>query len=303
MFALRQARDIGFTVAAVRHQLRTGRWQPVRNGVYRIAGSQPSWEQSLMSVVLAAGPHAVASHSSAAALLGIPGFRRGEGTEITTLRGQRHRPPDGIVHRSGVLPASHLSVVTGIPATNAARTLVDLAGVLPPGRTERAVDNCLSIGLVTRSQLRAVTAHLARPGQSGPALMRRLLDERGDGYIAPASELEARFLAVVRAADLAPPIRQHNVGDSRGWVGRVDFAYPDLRLLVELDSRRHHMAKLDFEADRARDNRSVAAGWRPLRVTWQAVTSRPAEVVDLLRSAGVTEGRPGDTNRPRLREY
>ena len=294
VFALRQATDWGFTSAAVQHRLRTGRWELFRPGVYRVPGSPRTWEQRLMTVTLAAGPAAVASHRSAAALLDLPGFRRLGLLEVSTPRAAKRRHPDATLHRSLWLPASHLSVVDGIPCTRVARTLVDLAAVLPPGRTERAIDNCLAAGHVTTHALAAVAAELARPGRPGTALLRGLLQERSKGYVAPASELEARFLALVRSAGLPAPVRQHDVGDSGRWMGRGDFAYPDLRLLIELYSRRHHMSKLDFEADRDRDNRRVAAGWRPVRFTWAAVTSRPTEVVDVLCRSGVIAHRQGD---------
>ena len=300
VFALRQATGWGFTSAAVQHRLRTGQWELVRPGVYRLPGSHRTWEQRLMAVTLAAGPDAVASHRSAAALLNLPGFGRLGSLEVTTPRAAKRRYPHATMHRSSWLPASHLSAVGGIPCTRIARTLVDLAGVLPPVRTERAIDNCLAAGQVSTQALTAVAAELARPGRPGTALLGRLLEERSEGYVAPAGELEARFLALVRSAGLPEPVRQHDVGDAQGWAGRVDFAYPDLRLLIELDSHRHHMSKLDFEADRARDNRRVAAGWRPVRFTWAVVTGRPMDVVEVLRHSGVIPHRQGDVGSPRL---
>jgi len=99
-----------------------------------------------MAATLAAAPGAVASHRSAA-LLGIPGFGHGGALELTTHRDQRRRRPHAIVHRPRILPAAHGAVVKGVAATRPARTLVDLAGVVPAGRTERAVDNCLAAGL------------------------------------------------------------------------------------------------------------------------------------------------------------
>ena len=293
VFALWQVRQIGFTPAAVQHRLRTGRWELLQPGVYRLPGSPRSWEQRLMAAVLAAGTEAVASHRSAAALLGIPGFRRPGRLELSTPRSRRARTPDATVHRTLHLPDAHVAVVNGIPTTRAARTLVDLAGVLPATQTERAVDNCLAMDVVTVRTLGELTNELAA-GRPGIALLRRLLDERGDGYVAPASELEVRFLSLVRTAGLEEPVRQLDVGDDRGWAGRVDYAYPALRLLIELDSRRHHTAKLDFEADRARDNRRVAARWRPIRFTWEMVTTRPDDVEDVLRRAGVTSRRQDD---------
>jgi very-short-patch-repair endonuclease len=176
----------------------------------------------------------------------------------------------------------------------------EAVGSLAAAQTERALDNCLSARLISLTDLGALTEELARPGRPGMAVMRALLAARGEGYVAPASELEARFLRLVRAAGLPEPVRQHDVGDGQGWAGRADYAYPEIRLLIELDSRRHHMSKLDFEADRARDNRRVAAGWRPVRFTWDQVTRHPAEVVDVLIRSGVVPHRPGDANRRRL---
>jgi len=292
VFLRAQAQAVGLTPAAVQHRLDVGRWELVRSGVYRIPGSPRTWEQRLLAVVLGAGAGAVASHRTAAALWGLAGFRRDDAFDITTPRGRRPRHPSGRLHRSLHLPQAHVGTVSGIPVTRPPRTLVDLAGVLPPGRTERAVDNALAMGLLTTRELRAVTADLKRPGRPGIALMSRLLDDRGGGYIAPASELEARYLALTRSAGLPEPVRQHDIGDGRDRMGRTDYAYPDVRLLVELDSRCHHLSKLDFEADRARDNRRVAAGWRPVRFTWKMVTATPGEVIDILHRSGVRSHRP-----------
>ena len=295
VFTLSQALRCGLTKEAVRHRLRTGRWETVGHGVYRIAGTADTWEQRLTALTLAAGPGAAASHRSAAALLGFTGFRRTAPLEVTTTRRRRHRQPLARVHQATILPARHLTVVEGILVTRAPRTLVDLAGTVPPGRTERALDNGLSAGLVTVGAVGAALRDTGGRGRAGSALLSRLLDDRADGVEAPASELEARFLGLVRSAALPEPVRQLNVGDATGWAGRVDFAYPGARLLVELDSRRHHSSALDFESDRARDNRLVAGGWRVIRITWRQVTRHPDDVVTLLRRTCVTEWGQGNT--------
>ncbi len=288
VFTYNEALACGLTPDAIRHRVRTGRWERVGRGAYRLAGTAATWEQRLAALTLVAGPGAVASHRSAAALLGIPGFHRTVPLEVTTTRRRRHRQRLARVHQTIILPGRHLTVVEGILVTGAARTLVDLAATVPPGRTERALENCVSLGLVTVETVADVLRDVGGRGRAGSAQLGRLLAERGDGYVPPASDLEARFLALVRSAGLPEPVPQFDSGDGAGWVGRVDFAYPALRLLVELDSRRHHSAKLDFESDRERDNRLVAAGWRVIRITWRQVTARPAEVVDLLRRTCVT---------------
>lgn len=283
-FTAAQAGSAGFTREAIRHRLASGRWERVGEGVYRLPGSPRTWEQQVIPITFAAGPSAAASHRSAAALLGVPGFQRRGVPEVTTPRTRRHRAERAIVHRWRPFPDDHLTVVEGIVVTRTARTLVDLAGVVHPKRTARAVDNCLAAGTVTLDTLHATLVELAGRGRKGVAVMRAILGEREAGYEPPASELEALFLELVRAAGLPEPVRQLDVGDRQGWIGRVDFAYRHIGLLIELDGRRHHSALLDRQADRQRDDRLLAGGWRHVvRFSWFDVVHRPERVLDCLR--------------------
>ncbi|HEX7275863.1 MAG TPA: DUF559 domain-containing protein, partial [Acidimicrobiales bacterium] len=186
-------------------------------------------------------------------------------------------------HRWRPFPEHHLTIVEGIVTTRVPRTLCDLAGVLHPGKTERAIDNCLALGIATPGTLQAAFLDLASRGRKGTAVMRALLLERLEGYVPPASELEARFRDLVRAANLPEFVRQLDVGDEEAWIGRVDVASVPARLLIELDSRLHHSSKLDLEADHARDRRLHRAGWRVVRFTWDDLVERPEWVVAELR--------------------
>ncbi|MEA2844655.1 MAG: hypothetical protein QOJ69_2326 [Actinomycetota bacterium] len=277
----RQIRASGHSDDAVWRWRRAGLLDRVAEGVYRIPGSPRTWEQRLCALVLASGPVAAASHRSAAALLGIPGFERRGLVEVVTPRPRRHLEPPALVHRWRLLPEGHITVVEGIGCTRVPRTLVDLAGVLHPSRTERAVDNCLAMRIVTVAGLREVFDELAQRGRKGIATMRSILEQRADNFVPVESELEARFLDLIRGAGLPDPVRQLDVGDTT-WIGRVDFAYPAASLLVELDSSRHHSSRLDVEADRARDAKLAHAGWRMVRFHWDDVADRPEHVISRL---------------------
>jgi len=284
VFTVDQVRAHGGSNAAVLHRLQTGAWTTLpHRGLYRVAGCPPSWEQQLHALVLAAGPLAAASHRSAAALLGIPGFPRLGAIEVVVTRVFRNRTPGAWVHSSRLLPPEHLTVVEGISTTTMARTVVDLAGVLHPRHLERTLDNCLARKLVALDGVRSAVVLLGRKGRPGIAVMRRLLDERADGYVAPESGLEARALELIRSAGLPDPVRQLDVGDARGWIGRVDFAYRDRRLVIEIDSGLHHGTLVDRRADQARDRRLQAAGWQVERVTEDDLT-RPAALAHRLRT-------------------
>lgn len=144
----------------------------------------------------------------------------------------------GTVPEPRLLPTHHCGVLDGIPVTSAARTVFDLAGCLHPSRVERALDNALARKLVTLEALRGVAIELLEHGRTGSALMRCLLDDRGVGYIPPASGLEERFFAVLVAAGVDPPGRQADLGGD-AWEGRVDFYYRRQRLVIEIDNNRH----------------------------------------------------------------
>ena len=270
------------TDALVRHRIETGRWDHVARGVYRLSGTPRTWRQSLIAAVFAAGPGAVASHRSAAALWGVPGFPE-RPVDVLRPRHTDHRSTLGPVHETRVLPPGHVAVVDAIPVTSAGRTLFDLAAVTRPERLERALDTCLGRRLVSLVTLRSVLDELGGRGRPGVGVMRRLLHERG-AIPAAESELERELLAVLSEGDLPAPRRQLELGGADP-AGRVDFAYTQARLVIEADSRRHHMSKLDFENDRRRDNVLMSAGWRVLRITWQQVAERPNEVVRLVREA------------------
>lgn len=70
-----------------------------------------------------------------------------------------------------------------------------------------------------------------------------------------------------------------------GIRGTVDFAWPAERVLLEVDGRRWHAVTQAFEEDRRRDQAALAAGWWPIRAGWQQVTTRPGELVQVIRTA------------------
>jgi very-short-patch-repair endonuclease len=187
------------------------------------------------------------------------------------------------------LPPDQVTAVDGIPCTTVPRTHFDLAATEQfSRRVERALDNALAMRLTTTAALRSLVAD--SKGRPGVRLMRELLAARGHEYVPPASELEARFLELVRAAGLPEPVRQAAVGGVE-LVGRVDMLWRDQRLIAELDSRRHHSARLDAANDVQRDVRAARAGYRTLRVTWEDVFTFPDATMDRLADAladGVT---------------
>lgn len=279
-----QARQLGASPEALQSRLRSPGWLVVSSQVLRLAGSPPTFRQRCMMAALDAGRGAAVSHVAAAALWGLPGFGTGE-VHVSRSRAATSRTGRlATVHEPRLLPDHHRTLVDGIPVTTVARTVFDLAGCLHPLRTERALDNALARRLADLETMRAVAIELLEHGRTGSALMRQLLDDRGAGYIPPASGLEARFFALLVEAGVELPDRQVEVG-GEAWAGRVDFLYRRAKLVIEIDSDVHHTAKLDVESDRRRDQALRAGGFGVLRITEAQVWQRPHEAVTLVGAA------------------
>ena len=269
----RQAIELGADRHHLRRRLESPDWEALTPVVMRLVGARRTFRQRCMAAVLDAGSGAAVSFESAAALGRLPGFPPGP-MHVSRPTG---RSSLARVHRTNVADA-HVRRFEGIPVTSPARTIVDLAGVLHPKRTERLIDNALARRLTTVGALRQVADELAGQGRSGTALMRRLLSERDLSYVAPESNLEARFEWIVEQAGLPPLIRQRHVGGD-DWAGRVDYLDPDRKAIVEIDSDLHHSTLLDQAADARRDEAMREAGYTVIRLKERQVWHQPDEVV------------------------
>lgn len=267
VFARAHAMECGLTDAMIRTRVAAGRWERLHPGVYRLTGSQPTWRQRLLAVCFAWGPGACASHRSAAILRRLAGFA-GNAIELIVPRDRRRCGPPGIVHRPRSLPAVDVEIVDAIPVTTVARTLLDVAGLVPRDVLEEALDDALQRGLVSLPRLRWRLEDVGGRGTPGTAQLRELV-EAGSAHGVPKSVFETRLLRVLRDNGLPEPERQYEIRNVGRVVARVDFAYPDARLAIEADSYRWHAGRRAFERDLARRNAITALHWRLFHATWR----------------------------------
>jgi hypothetical protein len=259
----------------------SGQWRRVAPGTYALYPTSPD---RLPLSVAVAKLAAVASHESAGELHGLMRVRPRR-VVVTVPHRRTNRCEDVVVHESTDLAPGHIMVVAGLPVTTPERTIVDLAAVTRP----TALRSIVEAGLVTqRIEMPGVVEvfdEIARRGKPGVAALRIILEELGGAPVVVESELERRFLEVVRGAGLPDPVVQLRVPWRSRTAGRVDFAYPDVHLIIECDGRRWHTAFESFEVDRRRDNLAQLAGWRVLRFTWADVTRSAPQVVQAIRAA------------------
>jgi restriction endonuclease-like protein/putative AbiEi antitoxin of type IV toxin-antitoxin system len=283
LISLAQARHAGLSDDAVHGRGRTGKWERVLPGVYRVAGAPSSWHQNLMAVALWA-PGAAVSHRAAAALWELEGFPAGVVEHST--KGGRKAPTEWItLHRTSRLDRADVTRNGPIPVTTPTRTLADLCGVLGRDDVEPALDDALRRGLTSLPRLRWDAERLGGRGRTGAGLLAELLRERQQGWRPPASRLESRVAGLLRKAGLPPPVPQYQIRYRGRLLARVDFAYPEMKLAIEADGYRHHSGRIAWQRDRIRRNALTSRGWRILHVTWQDLEARPGEVVAEIRLA------------------
>jgi hypothetical protein len=124
-----------------------------------------------------------------------------------------------------------------------------------------ALDRMVRAGMVGLDDVREGAARLERGRGSAQA---RHVATLADGTAESPQETRLRLL--FGRAGLPAPVPQFRIFDEEGFVARVDFAYPDLRIAIEYDGLGHSERRA-FLKDRRRLNRLVAAGWTVLHVT------------------------------------
>jgi very-short-patch-repair endonuclease len=253
---------VGLGEDAIDHRLRSGRLVKVQRGVYALGHAELRREGNVLAVVLRYGDAAAVSHRSAAALWGI---RPWSGTFIEITRrgpGGTVRQRGRIIHRCIDVPDDEIVIERGVPTTTLARTLLDLAAVVPTHHLRRAVERSDQAELFDLTEVqRVLDAHPGRPGRR--PLMALLADYRDHGDTVTRSDLEAIMLQI--CLDHGFPRPQVNRYDG---IRESDFRWPDHRLIVEVDSWTFHgRTRRAFDSDRARDRALLREGWRVARFT------------------------------------
>lgn len=231
-------------------------------GVYRGATAPTGWRQSAMAALLAAGPGSTLSHFSAAYVLGLATLneRAPSLIEVSVPRSRRMRLAGVRAHRP-LEPATSFTLRDGLRATTLARTFVDLAGVLDEERLEFALDSAAVKYPRLLPWLEAELEQLHTRGRDGLGRLARLLELRRDG--GTDSPLEVKTWRGLRRAGLVPVRRQYEVPG----VMRVDFAWPERKVALHVDSAAWHAQSQRRTRDAIQRNQLQALGWYSSVVT------------------------------------
>jgi very-short-patch-repair endonuclease len=257
-----------------------GRLTRIWYGVY--AAAEPGLLGRLTALDLFLGQRAVACMGTAAKLHGFD-------TEDTTTvhifdPGVRVRPTVGLmVHqRTG----AELRHVVGRLVTAPAWTAIEVARELRRPRALATLDAALRSGVCTHDDL--ANSVRQQRGRRGIVAARELL-AHADGRAESAMESEARLVMIDR--NLPLPHLQYEIRGYDGQLWRVDFAWPDARVVAEYESDQWHTGALSMRRDKARLAGLQEVGWTVIPMVVDDIRRHPDRLAERIR---------GHLARPRI---
>lgn len=224
------------------------------------------------------GLQGVFSHTSAAALWGLDVLNV---PSIVHVYSTATSPSDrGRIcrHRRGFDP----NAVTAIPgthvmATTVARTLQDCARTMPFREAVVLADSIMRRGLMEPHEVIETLLNLTGYGGSAGPLLAQAVDASSES----AGESLTRCLLMEH--ELPTPMTQYPIScEGRNY--RVDFAWPEARVILEFDGEQKyadHPGRDRYEA--ARDRALTRAGWRIVHLTWADIFQKEREFIAHLR--------------------
>jgi very-short-patch-repair endonuclease len=267
--------------AASRGQLleavgRSGLDQEIRNGhlvaVFPRVYSRPWLSGDRHTVEVAAirssGPPSLLSHTSALGRFGLDPHALADAVHITTLACRHPRGVPGrlVVHRVSRLPARCLT--TGLPTVDLATAIVQ-SWPLRSGPDRRGpVIAAVRDG---RTDTGAVRGRLLEgPRRAGRAELADLLTLLDAGCESPLEIWGYREVFTIGPLRRGRRQFQVVVGGRRF---RIDLAFEEEKVAVELDGRGYHSSDRTWERDINRDLTLATAGWLTVRLSHRRLTS------------------------------
>jgi very-short-patch-repair endonuclease len=263
---------IGLSDSTIAFRVRTGRLHRVYPGVYAVGRPPQTPIERSSAAVLACGPGAALSHSSALTLWGID---KHWPTPFEVIVFKDRRPKGIRTHRPRSIHRRDITTQLGIRTTTLARAVLDTAPRLPERRRTRVVQDALHSKFMTNSQLADVVAR--NPNHRGTPLITPLLAETKTGIT--RSDIEDTWNQL--ANDYNLPNFLTNVPLRGGYT--ADVLFPEHGLIVELDSWEFHSDRISFESNRDRDADNLAAGLPTIRVTHERMKADPAKEAERVR--------------------
>ncbi|MEO6124121.1 MAG: hypothetical protein ABIR32_10470 [Ilumatobacteraceae bacterium] len=215
------------------------------------------------------------SHSTAAALLGLDGFRLRKPFHATVTRGRNIQRVGAYIHTSSTMPLLDRAEADQFVVTSATRTIIDLSPTTEPSALLRVVAGALRDGLTSELFLHERLHALRGSGRAG---CRRLINvlEEGEIESGTPSWLERQYLGLIASAGLPTPRTEVTLTRARDRLVRVDCYFEGTDVVVELLGYRWHRTKEQIARDAERLNQLQLDGYRGFQFTYGQVVDDPS---------------------------
>jgi very-short-patch-repair endonuclease len=271
-----QARCADVSDRVIRSLLRRREWSNPRRGVLSVLPPQPDGSGAAIAAAAAqlVRQRSVISHTSTAAILGVPLLRRPQRPVLTIAPGGQCNSRDDIDIHAASLAADETIRWYGRNLTSPARTAIDIARSCGLRSGVVALDAVLHEGAATLDELERVVER--QKGWPYSRVARRAL-ELADGR--SESVLETLVRVQLATAGVPTPTPQVWLETPHGSY-RVDLLWPRQRVVLEVDGLEKYRGGWEaLVAEKRRQEHLEQAGYRVIRVTWHELMDDPDAVV------------------------
>jgi very-short-patch-repair endonuclease len=253
----------------------------VRRGVYCTNPAQPaSFDESVVAALMVLPAGSVACGLTAARLWRLDALVPVQPDEplefLVPGRSDSIKQAGCRLHFEAM---TGVALPVGIPATSVARTVIDLVADMAFGDGVALVEAALRGDTELSRELSAERRR--RLPRRGGRQVEQVLDFAG--WLSE-SVLESHARVLWATAGLPVPVQQAVIRIDGRFVARVDFLWPAARLIVEVDGMGKYAEPGALQAEKARQNRLIAAGYTVLRFTWADIHQRPDAVVRMINT-------------------
>jgi very-short-patch-repair endonuclease len=271
-----QLAAVGLSQQAIQRRVALGLLTRIHDGVFAVGrgvlGNRARWK----AATLAAGERALLSHLCAGGLWET--WPEPSGDPHVVMEGNGRLGHRGItMHRMRRMAESDRTCVKGIPVTSLELTCLHMATMLSERALERAV-----VKAARRPEFNveeAIALCRRSTGRPGVRRLKRIVARDLTAELRSLSELELRFVELLRAHDLPMPDINRDIESLM-----VDAVWHDQHSIVELDGFEFHKLPRDLRRDNARTRRLVLAGYRVIRFVWHDVVHDPGGTAAAVRA-------------------
>jgi Protein of unknown function (DUF559) len=250
-----------------KRQLDSGPFRRVLRNVYTSPDVEVDHRLRAQAAALLMPPEAVIGGRSAAAWFGAPISSPSDPVLVLIPPACRWRGPRGVqVHKSRVPVRERWTDGDGVRLTSAARAAWEIATLETVTTAVTFLDAMVRHSRMSGGDLtEQVLAHdfLGRRGRWGSRKALTVLPLVDGRSMSPP---ESRLRVACHFAGLPQPVPQFAVVEDGVFLGQVDLAWPEARLVVEYEGE-YHFDELQIRKDDARYARLTAAGWRVIRLS------------------------------------